>query len=120
MQRRALLSMVNIGVAGGALFVIFAYPRFATYAIYVFLAWFVVSFSLVWVARGTTPAGRPTAGLAVPTPSGAAAGGLPVRSTGPAPPTPADSVGFCIYCATDLPDGVDRCPACGHAGARLQ
>jgi hypothetical protein len=119
MQRRVLLSLVNIGVAAGALFVIFGYPRYANYAIYIFLAWFVVSFSLVWAARGPAPVGRPAPGMAVPTPSASPSGTGPARGTAALRPTGPPAVGFCIYCATDLPDGADRCPACGHAGARL-
>ena len=119
MQRRVLLSLVNIGVAAGALFVIFGYPRYANYAIYVFLAWFVVSFALVWAARGSAPVGRTAPGIAVATPSAGPSGTGVVRGAGAASPAAPPAVGFCIYCGTDLPEGADRCPACGHAGARL-
>ena len=121
MQRRALLSLVNIAVATGALLVIFLYPRFAGYAIYAFLGWFVVSFSLVWVARGPSPTAGPTA----PGPT-AAPGGRPGRplatAAAPAPPRRAPEpaeIGFCIYCAADLPPQADRCAACGHPRARF-
>ncbi len=119
MQRRALLSIVNIGVAAGALFVIFAYPRYAAYAIYVFLAWFVVSFVLVWAARGPAPAARPATAAGAPPSTGAASGTGVGRSPGGPSVAVPSRVTFCIYCAAELPDGVDRCPACGHAGARL-
>jgi len=116
MQRRALLSLVNIAVATGALLVIFLYPRYAGYAIYAFLGWFVVSFSLVWVARGPSPTAGPTALAPSATPGGRpgpAPGVARVTPTRPAP-EPAE-IGFCIYCASDLPAEATRCPACGHA-----
>jgi hypothetical protein len=121
MQRRALLSLVNIAVAVGALLVIFLYPRFAGYAIYAFLGWFVVSFALVWVARGPSPAAGPAVPGPTTTPSGrpAAPPAGPVRATAPNLTPDPVAVGFCIYCATDLPPEGDRCPACGHARARL-
>jgi hypothetical protein len=121
MQRRALLSLVNIAVAVGALLVIFLFPRFAGYAIYAFLGWFVVSFSLVWVARGSSPTVGPAVPRPTTTPSGRpgspSAGAVRPSPPGRAPEPPA--VGFCIYCATDLPPETDQCPACGHARARL-
>ncbi len=123
MQRRALLSLVNLAVAAGALLVFFLYPRYAGYALYVFLGWFVVSLATTWATRGSAPAVGPRAVAAAapaspttPPPrtgaplAGAAAGGASTIPSG---------VGFCIYCAADLPADTDRCPACGHAGARL-
>jgi hypothetical protein len=119
MQRRALLSLVNIAVAAGALLVFFLYPRYAGYAIYVFLGWFVVSFATVWIARGGSPVPGTSRGMAVPTPAGVPPSPAPMVRPGVPAAAPAPPVSFCIYCAADLPVGTDRCPTCGHAGARL-
>jgi hypothetical protein len=120
MQRRAVLSLINIGVAAVALLVFFLFPRYATYAIYAFLGWFLVSLVTVWVARGASPMpGPPTPGAVAAAAGAPAAATAPARRTAPAAPTAPAPIGFCIYCATDLPPGADRCPACGHTGARL-
>jgi len=118
MQRRALFSLINLCVAAGALLVFFLFPRYAGYAIYAFLGWFLVGISTVWLLGN--PSAEPSRG---PTPAPAGAGGAgpaaaPLRSSTGGAGTSAE-VGFCIYCAADLPPGASRCPACGHAGARL-
>jgi hypothetical protein len=107
MQRRTLLSLVNLGVAGAALAVLFLLPQYATYAIYGFFAWFVVSLAIVWGSRGSRPVGRSTVAPAPTGPGGA----LP---TGRATTAPVAPISFCAYCAADLPIGAARCPACGH------
>ncbi len=121
MQRRALLSVVNIGVAVAALLIWFRYPRYWYYALYALFGWFLVSFSLTWTIR-PTPAG----GLAAPVgvARGAQRGGAPAAlsplpAAGPAPlrgnaPDDARPIPFCVYCATDLPEDAERCPACGR------
>lgn len=111
MQRRAIFSLVNLAVAAAALFVLFAYPRYAGYAVYAFFGWFIVSLTVVWFARGTPPVSASAAG------AGAAAGGAAATVPGTSAPSP--QIGFCVYCAADLPPGAGRCPACGHAAMRL-
>jgi hypothetical protein len=119
MQRRTLFSIVNLGVAAGVLLVFFLFPRYAGYAVYAFLAWFLVGLSMIWLARGSAPVAGPGPLVATP----AAAGGAlpsaaPVRKDG-GTPSPPPEVGFCIFCATDLAPDADRCPACGHLRARF-
>jgi len=118
MQRRAMFSLINLGVAAGALIVFFLFPRYAGYAIYAFLGWFVVGLSTVWIARSNAPVPTPSpagvvAGQGTPLPSGSA------RPPAGSSPSSAPAVGFCIYCANDLPPGADRCLACGHARAQF-
>jgi hypothetical protein len=119
MQRRALLYLVNFAVAGAVLLVFLAFPRYAVYAIYAFLGWFLVSLTTVWIARGGSPVTAPGPTVAVSAsagPVGPASAGRPARAGEPLPPT---EVGFCIYCATDLPATAERCPSCGHPRARF-
>jgi hypothetical protein len=115
---RTWLSFANVGVLAAVLVVWFAHPAFAEYALYGCLGWFLLAFVLMYSSWGSRPAGtrpRPLAGAAgaapsgVPGPSGSPAGG----ALASAPP-----LDFCIYCATSLPVGADRCPSCGHARAR--
>jgi len=115
MQRRALFSLINIAVAVGAIVVLFAFPRYAGYAIYGFLGWFVVSLSMIGFARGAPAGAGPSSGGA---PSGAGSSAAPLPPAGrpavggaAAPP----AIPFCIYCATDLPTEAARCPGCGRA-----
>jgi hypothetical protein len=118
MQRRALFSLINIAVAAAAIVVLFAFPKYAGYAVYGFLAWFVVSLSVVWIARGTPSASARTSGgpavgtVGAPLPSGSPS--VPARPIGGSTAAPA-TISFCIYCAADLPPGTDRCPSCGRA-----
>jgi len=119
MQRRALFSLINLGVAAAAIVVLFAFPRYAGYAIYGFLGWFVVSLSMVWFARGA-PQGAARSPVGAAPASGG--GPAPLASAGrPAARVPATppAIGFCIYCAADLPPDAERCPACGHAALRF-
>ena len=102
MQRRVVLSLLYLGVTAAALAILFLLPQYATYALYGFLAWFIVSLALVWGARGASTAPGSRTG-------GGAGGGSPLASSGSASPIP-----FCAYCAADLPAGASRCPACGH------
>ncbi len=118
MQRGALLSVVNVAVAAGALVIWFRYPRYAYYAIYALFAWFLVSFSLTWAFRGNPGPVGPAASAAGGGPSGVGAHSSngPPAPAGPPIASSEDgtTVPFCIYCATDLPPDVGRCPACGH------
>jgi hypothetical protein len=110
---RTLLSLVNLGVLGATLAVWFTLPQYANYALYACLGWVVVAFALMYSAWGNRPFGAPApvgAGGASPAGAGGAPGSLAVPSLPP--------VDFCIYCATTLPVGASRCPACGHAAAR--
>lgn len=112
MNRRALLSLVNVAVAGAVLVVWYRYPHYAAYTLYALFGWIVVSFSLAWVVRGVPTGGMP----------GASSGGSTARlgsgssggtSFASAPSEPIE-LPFCIFCAADLPVGAPRCPACGH------
>ncbi|HYA11159.1 MAG TPA: hypothetical protein VEH10_05780 [Thermoplasmata archaeon] len=117
MRRRALFSLINLGVAAAAIVVLFVFPRYAGYAIYGFLGWFVVSLSTVWFARGTPQAAGPSPPAAAP-----AGGAAPLASTArPATGRPAapPAIGFCIYCASDLAPDAVQCPSCGHAVKRV-
>ncbi len=115
MQRRLALSLVNVAVAAAALFVWFELPQYSTYALYGFLGWIVVGTSLAWLAAGSPPVGVPTpaSGSATPLAPGAPAG--PAAKPGSGEP----AIGFCIYCAADLPPDAVRCSACGHPAVRL-
>jgi hypothetical protein len=118
-QRRAFFSLVNICVAAAAIVVLFAFPQYASYAIYGFLGWFVVSLSMVWFARGSPQTATPSPGAPLSSPGVPSA---PLPSTGRIParaPTAPAPIAFCIYCALDLPPGADRCPSCGHAVRRF-
>jgi len=122
MQRRVLYSLINIGVAIAAIVVLFAFPRYAGYAVYGFLGWFAVSLVAVWFARGAphaaVPAG-PTTPAPGPAPSAAPATSRPLPSAArSAPPTAgaaAPAIGFCVYCGQNLPPEARRCPVCGRA-----
>jgi hypothetical protein len=119
-QRRTVFSIVNVAVAAAAIYVWYRYPQDVMYAIYALFGWFVVSFSLLWVVGGSART-HPAA----PTASTASSGGAPVPGARSAPlrSAPADAapsgpsapLGFCIYCAADLPADAHRCAACGHA-----
>ncbi len=121
MQRRALLSIINVGVAVGALIVWFRYPRDSYYALYALFGWFLVSFSLTWTIRAAPARGFAAPAAAAPAaPGGTTSGTLtplpsaPRPSGGGASAPDAEPIPFCIYCATNLPDDADRCPACGR------
>jgi len=119
MNRRALLSVINISVAATTLAVWFLLPRYAEYALYAFFGWFVISLSTIWIARGSPRGPLPSSGgAASPAAAGAAAPGAVGRPLAGGQPAPAE-IGFCIYCAADLPPGAPQCPGCGHAVARL-
>jgi hypothetical protein len=105
MLARTALSLVNLGVLSATLTVWFLLPHYSTYALYGCLAWVVIAFALMYSAWGNRPLG---------TTGGAGAGLRGSDGSGGSRP-PLD---FCIYCATTLPVGASRCPACGHAGAR--
>ena len=109
MQRRTLLSLVNLGVAAVAVAIVFVLPQYATLAVYAFLGWFVVSLAVVWGSRGSRPVGAPAALSSSPSPAG------PLAASGPPTAGPAGPISFCAYCAADLPAGATRCPACRHA-----
>ncbi len=114
-SHRTIFSLVNLSVLASALGVWFLWPRYADYALYAFLGWTVIGFTLVFVPWGSASA-APTARGA----SGASAPGDPTPLAGAgavaAPPQP---IGFCIYCGTDLPAEARRCLSCGHAVAAL-
>jgi len=111
MQRRALFSLINVAVAAAALVVLFAFPRYAGYAVYAFFGWFVVSITFVWFARGTPPVAASSGGGGGPAPG--ATNGTPLHPGRPLPASP-PPIDFCVYCATTLPPGASRCLACGH------
>ena len=111
MQRRAVFSLVNVAVAAVALVVLFAFPRYAGYAVYAFLGWFVVSIAVIGLARATPPVASSSAAPSMPGGRPLPAGGSQ-RPGGTASPPP---IAFCVYCAGDLPPEARRCPACGHA-----
>ena len=101
MLARTALSLVNLGVLSGTLLVWFFLPHYATFALYACLGWVVVAFGVMYSPWGNRAIG----------PARVASG--TTGSGGPRVP-----LDFCIYCATSLPVGATRCPACGHAAAR--
>lgn len=110
MNGRILLSLVGLVVIGIAFFIIFEYPGFADYAFYILIFWMVTNFLLLYAIRprpSGLPSNAPAGSSPFPSPSGAA----PLPSS---LPPPADSIGFCIYCATPIPPGTRTCPSCGH------
>jgi hypothetical protein len=108
---RTIFSLVNLGVLGAALGVWFLWPRYADYALYAFLGWTVIGFTLVFVPWGSasgTPAARGPAGAQVATDHPLPPGSAPAAAAQP-------PIGFCVFCGTDLPPEARRCLACGHA-----
>jgi len=112
MNGRGLLSLANLAVAAGALFVWLRYPQYAFYALYLLFGWFIVSFTLSWSVRGTPAASGP----APPATGGPAGGPAAAPKPSPAPrasPEP-PATPFCIFCGTYLSERTGLCPACGH------
>ncbi|MEM0129384.1 MAG: zinc ribbon domain-containing protein [Thermoplasmata archaeon] len=110
-----LLTIVNFALLAAALVVYLTAPQFATLFLYLLIGWMFVSLVAfaVPMARHRSdlppPPGWRTAGplassASAPLPSGAA-GSAPAGG----PP-----LGFCIYCAHDLPPGAGFCPGCGR------
>jgi hypothetical protein len=108
-NRRALLSLANVAVAGVALVAWLRYPQYAYFALYLLFGWFVVSFTLSWTVRGAPAASGPAPAPAL----GPQAVGTSLRP-GPVMAREVPAISFCIYCATDLPPGAGHCPACGR------
>jgi hypothetical protein len=110
-SHRTIFSLVNLAVLAAALGVWFLWPRYADYALYAFLGWIVVGFTLVFVPWGSASASSTARG------SGAVQGSPEAPTAPGAGPNAAVSppIGFCIYCGYDLPPEARRCLACGHA-----
>ena len=116
MHRRAFLSLANVAVAAVALLLWLRYPQYAYYGLYLLFGWFIASFTLSWTVRGAPTASAPAAAR----PPAATGGKESARPLGSGPiATSPPAIPFCIYCGTDLHEGVDRCAACGHAVASL-
>lgn len=114
---RTLLTLVNFVIFGATIGVVLLYPQYDAVAFYFLLGWMVASFALFYLPFANRRVGGAPASASVSTTAG---GPLPSAGAGPtlpAPPTtaPVATLGFCIYCASPLPVGAARCPACGHA-----
>ena len=107
MLLRTLLTFVNFATIAGAIAILLAYPQYASIAFYVLLAWMFVSLALMYHPRGNRPVTGPsTSGIGL-------SPDVPLASnTGH---EHSSSIGFCMYCATPLAPGTDRCPACGKS-----
>ena len=103
MLARTALSLVNLVVLTATLTIWFLLPHYSTYALYGCLAWVVVAFGMMYSSWGNRPIG---------------AAAHPLSAAGDAPGSTRAPLDFCIYCATTLPAGASRCPACGHTSAR--
>ncbi len=118
MHRRALLLLVGAAVIVATMVVWIRYPSYSGYVVYLLLAWIVVSVSLNWSSRATarpaTASAAPASGARAPLPSAPRVAAPASGASGTPGPIP-----FCIYCASDLPAGATRCPACGHAAPSL-
>ncbi len=111
MIARTLFSLLNLVAMVVTIVAWFTLPQYAVYILYAFIAWMVVGFIVLtssWGSRavgaGSRGPGSATAPGGAPLPSGAGS-----TAHAPAP------VGFCVYCATDLPPGATHCPACHRA-----
>jgi len=99
---RTALSFVNLGVLTATLVVWFEFPAYSDYALYACLAWVGAAFAVMYSRWGDRPIR-------------AAAGATPGDRKLPAGLPGGTSLGFCIYCAANLPAGAPRCPECGRA-----
>lgn len=115
MNARTWISLVNLIAIVIAFVVLLELPQYSGYAFYGLLSWIMVGFVLLYAVRS----GRSTPATGAPLPSGRSAAPsvtapLPSQSNTSPATSPATSLDFCIYCGTNLPEGVPTCPACGH------
>jgi len=110
MRARTVLSLLNLAAMTATFVVWLAFPRFAEYALYLALGWIVVASTLLYASWAARPMAMPDSGGGSAGPSGSGPA-VPLASSRTTSDPP---IGFCIYCANDLPVGADRCPACGH------
>jgi len=108
---RTLLSLLNLAAVTVALVAWFALPQYAVYELFGFVGWMIVGFVLLGSSWGSRPVGSGIRGAgSAPAPEGGSLASSP--SVGPATGSP---IGFCVYCAADIPPGAGRCPACHRA-----
>ena len=111
MIARTLFSLLNIAAMVVTIVAWFTVPQYAAYVLYAFIAWMVVGFIVLSSAWGSRPLGSSARAAAGPTPPG----GAPLPSAPGAATGASAPLTFCVYCATDLPSGAERCPACQRA-----
>ena len=108
-----LLTLINFALLVAAVVVYVWAPQYGTIFLYGLIAWMFASLVLFYLPisrrRLGTPLGPPPG---APLPSATAA---PGPAAGPAP----GPVGFCIWCAHDLPPGAGFCPGCGRPVRRV-
>jgi hypothetical protein len=113
---RTLFPLLNFVAMVIALAVWFLAPAYAVFVLLGFIGWMALGFVVLGSSWGSRPAGSATRlGSAGAAPKIDGAG----RTPSPAAGTPLPSIGFCIYCGTDLTPGTSRCAACGRAVARI-
>ncbi len=111
MITRTLFSLLNLVAMVVTIVAWFTLPQYSVYILYAFIAWMVVGFVVLTSSWGSRALGSGARGPSVPT----APGGGPLPSGPGATAGAAAPVGFCVYCATNLPPGATRCPACHRA-----
>jgi hypothetical protein len=110
MRARTVLSLLNLAAMTATFVVWLAFPRFAEYALYLAVGWIVVACTLLYTSWAARPLGTPSGAAGRPGPASSTPS---VSEPAPTSASPAP-IGFCIFCANDLPVGASQCPACGH------
>lgn len=108
MSRRAWFSLVNAGLLGASLLVMFLFPQYAAYALYAIVGWIAAGLTLTW--SGWTAGGTSSSPTGTPGPTlSAGPGGAVLPQATPAPP-----IDFCIFCGRRFEPGTVTCPECRH------
>ncbi|MGI0140015.1 MAG: hypothetical protein ACREBT_02540 [Thermoplasmata archaeon] len=109
-----VLTLVNFGLLASALAVYFIAPAIATIFLYGLIVWMFASLILFYLPISRRRLGGAPRRVAAP---GATPGSAtPAPAAGAALPSGrSNAIGFCIYCAAEIPPGAGNCPACGRA-----